>query len=261
MGRWIAFIFALAGCATAARPDLSGDAKNGSNQPIDAPITQIDANTCATQPCDILTQCGCGMGMACDVDTTDLMGTACRMLTTPGHETNTCGSLKDCDRGYVCLGAAGSSTCKKYCSSSSDCGTPRGQCVIDVSNGTMVIPGIPSVCSSNCDPINTAIGGCPGGFKCGLFTQPHQSMTYGIVDCTLAGTLTQGANCAGAGSGDDKLCAPNFLCTQLGTTPVTYKCLKVCNKTANTGCVAAAPTCGGFGTPFLVAGTEYGVCQ
>jgi hypothetical protein len=260
--RWVLVVLlGMLGCATAARPDQSGDAaKNDSNKSfLDAPV-QMDANNCAMQPCSILpTQCGCAPGSACDVDTMDLMGTACRLVTTPGHETNTCGSLKDCDAGYVCLGQTGSSACKKYCSTNTDCGSPRGQCVIDITDGTNPIPGLPPVCSSNCDPTNTAAGGCPAGFKCGIFSQPHMGMTFPIVDCSLAGTGTQGTNCKVGANGDDKLCAPNFLCTTVNAG-TNFNCRKICNKTANSGCVGAQ-TCLSFNPVFVVANTEYGVCN
>jgi hypothetical protein len=252
-----ALMVVLCSCATASRPEAAGDAKgDGKTIQIDA-AKQIDANLCATQPCDILTQCGCTTTQACDVNVMTLMGTACRNVSMMGHETSTCGGLADCDRGFVCLGPQGKSACKKYCSTNNDCGTPRGQCVIDITNGTTPIAGLPPVCSSNCDPMNGAVG-CPAAFKCGLFTQTHMGTMYNIVDCTPSGAGVQGTNCKVAATPDESLCAANFLCTTLDN--VAYACRKICKKTAPTGCVGAQ-ACLGYTTPFIIAGTEYGVCN
>jgi hypothetical protein len=247
---------AVAGCAKASQGDPDGAA--GDDTP-DGEVAPPDANNCATQPCDILTQCGCESTQACDIDISDIDGTACRAIDATGTETSACEGITSCDRGFVCLGPVGGSACKRYCDDNLDCAQPRGMCVIDITDGTNPIPGIPSVCSSNCNPANVAAGGCPAGFKCGLFTQTHDAVTYDIADCTLAGAGGQGASCTGTGVGDDSLCSANTLCTTLNGT--TFNCRRVC--TASSG----GPECGGsqdclsFDPPFMIAGTEYGVCD
>ncbi len=243
-------------CATAGRdqPNTQSDAPA-----TDAPAVDIDANNCATQPCDILTQCGCPAAQACDIDGSDLVGTACRTVaTTAKAEGGTCANTDACLAGNVCLSGG---FCKKYCDASSDCGQPRGQCVIDiVDQAGMKLAGIPSVCSSNCDPSNVAAGGqCAAGAKCGLFVQTQNGVPHNIVDCSTAGTLVQGGNCevGTTNVGNDKLCAPDHICT----TPdmLAFTCRKVCNKTVGGGC--GALTCSSLATPFLVGGIEYGICQ
>ena len=122
----------------------------------------------------------------------DLMGTACRMITTPGHETNTCTGPSDCDKDFVCLGGAADASCHKYCTADAECGTPRGQCVIDIQSGGTPIQGIPSACSSNCDPANNATpAACPSTMKCSLFTATHMGTARNISDCEKAGAGTQ----------------------------------------------------------------------
>lgn len=244
---------AIAGCAKANHggPDGRPDAGPA------ADAAPPDANNCATQPCDILTQCGCASTQACDVDGGDLVGTACRAIDASGTETNACVSLTDCDRGYVCLGGSGASSCKKYCDSTADCAAPRGMCVIDITDGVNPIAGLPSVCSSGCDPANTAAGGCPAGFKCTMYTTTHDSVDYDVADCTPAGVGGQGASCQGAGSGDDALCAANQLCTTVNGT--TFNCRRICTNVG--GSCGGGLSCIGFGTPFVLAGTEYGVCN
>lgn len=262
----------LAGCAN-GRSTVQGDAgaPDGPPASADAPrppadaapadAPGADANGCATQPCDIATQCGCGATQACDLNFATLMGTACRGVFSPGREGNACTSVADCDRGFVCLGnGAGASSCKKYCATNADCAQPRGQCVIDLQSGGSPIPGAPPVCSSNCDPTSATAAGCPAGWKCDLYTQTHNGTSHPIVDCTSAvGAGTQGASCQAASGtgGDDSKCAAGFLCTTADGT--SFKCRKMCNVTANTGCTAL--TCLGLATPHLVGGTEYGVCN
>lgn len=133
-----------------------------------------DANTCPTSPCDLVEQCGCSTTQACDIDFTDLDGTACRGITVAGDENDTCTSVSQCDAGYVCLGGSGTSSCTRYCDDDADCGTPRGQCVLQiVDDMQQPIPGAVA-CSSNCDPANTTNAACPSGWSCDLYTATFQ---------------------------------------------------------------------------------------
>lgn len=264
MGR-IPLLFVLAtvvACAKGGAVEQHTDAPPvpvDTAKPIDA---MIDGNGCSVQPCSIIPQCGCGATSACDVDTTDSMGTTCRSVNVPGKETATCSSLDKCDKGYVCLGGAAYATCKKYCMADADCGTPRGRCAIDISSGGMAIPGIPPACSSNCNPLpTTAPSECPANYKCGLFTATHNGAPVKITDCSPAGAGTQGANCKAGTLGNDALCAPGFLCTTVdgGTN---YNCRRICNKTVgNSTCTGfGGGTCLGFSTPHTID-VEYGVCN
>jgi hypothetical protein len=245
----------LVACARGSS-NTSDAAAADTPKPIDA---AIDGNNCSVQPCSILPQCGCAQTSACDVDTTDSMGTACRPVNVPGKETSACTALDRCDKGYVCLGGSTYATCKKYCELDADCGTPRGRCAIDISAGGMPIAGIPSACSSNCNPLPTsAPADCPPSYKCGLFTATHNGMAVKVTDCSPAGTGTQGAAC-GTTTGNDSLCAPGYLCTTVGTN---FQCRRICNKTAgNAGCTGfGTGTCLGFTTPHTID-VEYGVCN
>ena len=258
MGRLPAvLVFAtVVACAHGGAPAQEIDAADppaDTAKPIDA---AIDGNGCSAQPCSILPQCGCAATSACDVDTTDNMGTACRPVNVPGKETSTCSGLDKCDKAYVCLGGATYATCKKYCMANADCGTPRGRCAIDISSGGMPIAGIPSACSSNCNPIATTAPECPANYKCGLFTATHNGSPVPIADCSPAGAGTQGASC-GTTLGNDAMCAPGYLCTTV--TAGSYQCRRICNKTANTGCTGTQ-TCLGFSTPQTID-IEYGVCN
>jgi hypothetical protein len=243
-------------------PDIDGTAP-----PIDAAIdaavdAPIDASTCPTSPCDLHQQCGCTSPLVCDIDFTDLMGTACRGVNQAGTETSNCtqgGTPQSsyCAGGYVCVGLGADASCKKYCDANSDCGQPRGQCVIQLTNGTMPIAGA-TTCSSNCNPMNSAAGGCPAGDKCGFFTANDPVLTGGqdvdIVDCTTPGAGAHGATCT-----NDTSCASDTFCTNVNSQ---LRCRRVCNRAnGNADCAGlAGTTCIGFTMPLVVGGTEYGVC-
>lgn len=251
-----------AACATAGKdqPNPQNDAPATPGDAPDEPDAQVlppDANGCATQPCDILTQCGCGSSMACDIDSSDNMGTACRAVLTAGIETSTCTNASRCAPGYVCLFEVGTNvgTCNKYCDANADCGTPRGKCIISINAGGQPIAGIPKACTSNCDPLGNAANDCPAGYKCSLFSSQNDG---DFVDCVVVATAgTQGAACLTNGNPNDKLCAANHLCTTVNSATA---CRKMCNRTNNTGCVGAQ-TCLGFNPAFSVGGVEYGVCN
>jgi hypothetical protein len=245
---------ALALVACASGSGSSSDAATDTPRPIDA---AIDGNNCSAQPCTILPQCGCGATQACDVDTSDSMGGACRSVLVEGKETATCSALDRCDKGFVCLGGA-TATCKKYCMADADCGTPRGRCAIDISANGMPIAGIPSACSSNCNPLaTTAPAECPTSYKCGLFTATHAGAPVKIADCTPAGAGTQGANCKQGTTGNEALCARGYSCTSIDGG-ANFACRRICNRTANTGCTSGS--CIGFSPPHTID-VEYGVCN
>lgn len=247
----ILMLATLVACAKGS--GQTGDAAPDTSKPIDA---EIDGNGCAMQPCTILPQCGCGITSACDVDTTDSMGTTCRPVNVPGKETAACTGIDKCDQGYVCLGGSTYATCKKYCTADADCGTPRGRCAIDLTNAGMVIADIPPACSSNCNPLPASPpSDCPPNYKCSLFTATHAGAPVKIADCNPAGTGTQGSSC-GTTNGNDSMCAPGYLCTTIGSG---FQCRRICNKSANTGC-SGSQTCLGFSVPHTID-IEYGVCN
>ena len=251
-------------CATAAQQSTGDGSPGGDGKAIDAKA--IDANTCSTLPCDIGSQCGCP-GSACDIDGSDQMGTACRAVVNPGTAGSACSGATDCAAGFVCLGASGNSSCHAYCSatgSAGQCGLPRGQCIIDITNGTTTIAGIPPACSSSCDPAANATGPCSPGLKCSVFAVSHNGSNVSISDCGKAGTGTQGASgsgtvCTAAGTGDDTLCGPNTLCTTVNNAD--YYCRTICKFPFVAGECPGSKTCLQFSTPLVIGGTTYGVCN
>ena len=248
------------GCATAV-PDqpVSIDAPKSIDAVIDVGVDAAAA--CATDPCDILGACGCAAGMTCDLDRSDVMGTACRAITTPGQEVNTCASPNSCDSGYVCLNGAnnGQGFCKKYCDADSDCVAPGGKCVLDITSGGVPIAGIPSVCTSNCDPTAVGTGVCPAAHKCGIFSVTHAGVTQNIADCAGAGVLVQGGNCKSGTAGLDALCAPDFMCTTIngGTN---FNCRRICDR-GNGNADCGALSCLAFNPVLTIGVVEYGVCN
>lgn len=253
MGRLLPLVLALAACANASH---DGDNPDGS-RPIDV---QIDSNGCPVQPCTILPQCGCIGLSACDLDAVAAAGTACRTIATQGHETASCDSLDDCDRGYVCLGNSAYASCKKYCMVDADCGTPRGRCALDIRSGGQVVPGIPPACSSNCDPMSLNPPECPSTFKCSLFSTTHNNMQMTISDCALAGGGAQGADCKSGTTGDDTRCAKGYSCTTTDNG-TTFRCRRWCTQPGTTQSAQCGnQACIAFTTPLTLAGVSYGVC-
>jgi hypothetical protein len=252
--RFALLALALTACASASNGTTDSNGSPGDGGVVDS---VPDANTCAVQPCSILPQCGCAADSACDIDTSDLMGGACRAITSPGVSSNTCNGPKDCDRGYVCLGPTGSASCHKYCSQDTDCGTSRGQCVIDIASGGNVIPGVPPACSSECDPTSTNPLECPPTHTCSLFTTTHNGAQIKISDCSKAGTGVQTTSCKVGTAGDDSLCGKGYLCTTLDGGS-NFNCRRICQVTASN---CGARTCKTFTTPYTIKGVEYGVCS
>jgi hypothetical protein len=251
---WSAIATALlVSCATATSPSTAQDAPMTTiDVAIDA--VPIDANLCATLPCDLQTQCGCSATQACDLDFSDLMGTACRNEVDTGVEGTSCGgafgSPQKCAKKYICLGNGTDRACSRYCATNADCLGPRGQCVIQVTANNQPIPGA-TTCSSNCDPAAASNPLCPVAWTCDLFTASFMSTSSSIADCRVAGAAASGATCSATVA-----CAAGLTCVTQGAV---MKCAKICKPPANTGC-AGGTTCMSFGTPFTVGGTEYGAC-
>ncbi len=256
MARFLALIatLSLISCASASPPAAQQDAPPAQ---VDASVidaANIDATACATQPCDVHTQCGCPATQACDLDFSDLMGNACRPQVDTGVEGTSCGgtfgSPQKCAKNYVCLGSGSDRSCERYCKTTADCLAPRGQCVLQITaNGAPVPDAV--TCTSNCDPASTTNPLCPPTWTCDLFTATYNSTPYKISDCRASGTAGQGATCSATIA-----CVAGLSCITQGSV---MKCAKICKPPSNTGCPGAT-TCLSFGTPFSVGGTEYGAC-
>jgi len=246
--RWAVLVL-IAGCAQASPREQQ-----------DAPPVQIDAASdatvdaaavCAMQPCDIQTQCGCSANQACDIDTSDLMGNACRNKLDTGIEGQTCGGPAACAKKYVCIGSGSNRSCERYCASDAECIAPRGQCVIQITGNGQPFPGA-TTCSSNCDPASTTNALCPSTWTCDLFTATFMGTDHQIADCRKAGAATQGQTCSASIA-----CATGLSCVTLSTGG--SQCAKICVPPSNTGCPGGT-TCTAFSTPFTVGGTSYGAC-
>jgi hypothetical protein len=257
----------VAGCAAAdGAPPASDDDSVGPGQAdaaiVDASIdvdsppeppdaARPDAASGSCSPCELVAQCGCATGQACDLGGANGT-TACRPVNADGNETSTCTDSTRCAAGYVCLGGTVGASCKRYCASDDQCAGGGGICVIEVTSGGTPIPGV-KVCSPSCDPFTAS--GCPAGWACGAFSdsQEHRNFTW----CDVPGTGTNNAACT-----DDGQCAAGYTCVNVGGAT---KCKKYCDKgDGNPGC-AALQTCVGLvdaaGAPLIVAGVTYGVCN
>lgn len=252
----------VAACARGGSNPTDGAVADTAVAPRDV---AADGNGCATQPCSILPPCGCSAATACDVDSSDDTGTACRSVLMPGTETMACDSATDCDSGYVCVGGASFASCKKYCDDDPDCGSPRGQCVYTLTANGAPLAGIPQVCSSNCEPTDTSAAGCPASYKCTLYTVNEGGTVQHVSDCSPAGTGTQGSPCSNATNTGpfESMCAKGYQCIKL-SSETSYKCRRICSPPTDVG--VGSPSCGGterclgFDPPHAMGATSYGIC-
>jgi len=236
-----AIIALVLGCSTSQPGGGSVDSGTG-----DALGSMPDGNGCATQPCDILTQCGCASLESCDLSDTG-PGTACRG-TSGGKEGSTCGAATACAARYTCGFVGNVGDCLRYCSNDAECIAPRGQCAIQLLNDAeQPIPGA-LLCSSNCDPTAISDPLCPAGWSCDLYVESNRK----VASCRSAGTATQGQACSATAP-----CAPGFTCATFASAP--SQCRRLCAPPSNAGCPAST-TCAAYTPPFVVGGTQYGEC-
>lgn len=273
----IALALPLAACASAGGGDGATDARiDGDGAPISTPADAdpdapdanpttggADANdgTCPTAPCDLVQQCGCQPGWACDLDGTMVAtgGTECRGVNAQGMEASTCSAVEDCAAGYICIGA-NPAQCRRYCATDADCTGGGSLCLISITSGGNPVPGAVT-CTKDCDAVATANPtGCPTGMACHLFVDdPDNSLPTAsgderfLTDCLTAGAGTDNASCAANGMTD---CAPGHDCVNLGGNNV---CKQTC---AYPGGACAVGACQRYAAPRpIINGQEYGVCN
>ena len=211
---------------------------------IDDPQMGTPPGSCTYFPCDIVPQCGCGSGSACDVSGD---GNACRAAGS-GTEPDLCTADTDCAPGYTCAIRGSLSHCERYCTSGSDCESPRGMCLTSLATGSST----PVLCTSSCDPLSTANTDCPSGWSCDYYRIGSGGSGSDFVDCRAPGTVGAGSSCAGSA-----VCAAGLTCVQFSNG--SDICEHPCSPNTNTSCPTGS--CHGFSTPFVVAGTEYGACD
>jgi len=241
----LVIIALVLGCSS-SRPGSGGPDGTVDSGTSDTLGSMSDGNRCATQPCDILTQCGCASLESCDLSDTST-GTACRG-TSGGKEGASCGAAEACAGLYTCVFFGDKGNCTRYCANDADCIAPRGQCAAQLlDSADQPIPGV-LLCTSNCDPTAVSDPLCAAGWGC----VPTNEGSRNVVECLPAGTGTQGQACS-----DTALCAPGYSC--IGPASGPSFCRRTCSPPANTGCPAPT-TCAAFTPPFVVGGTQYGLC-
>ena len=212
----------------------SGQGGSGSGVPCES----------TTETCEVLTQCGCAFGAACDFAGSAM---ACRDAgNTPLGSA--CETNVECASGGTCILGA----CKRFCVQNSDCGPTGAVCMQIKTTGDspVDIPGF-KVCLDHCEPWD--VTSCGSGAAC----QPHTGLGVipGTTYCTTGGTST--ASCP-VGT----LCAPGYGCFIDGAS--VRDCRKYCRPGLPGEC-PAGQTCrmladGGNITGYFLGDQVIGMC-
>lgn len=243
-------------CVTACASGEVATGPDGGGGKTDDPRGGGGAD-CPGVPCDLISQCGCRDGEACDLapGAPTAEETACR-LAGDGDARSTCSGPADCAAGFVCQ----EGQCWRWCEGDDDCG--GGHCLPAFGD----VVGA-QTCSKPCEPGSAS--DCPDGFACRYYlhdeTGPdtYDGHEFEYSDCSPAGDGTHGVDCAEAG---DAACAAGYGCYDIswedGST--TTECRQICvvsvgGQPADNRCEVG--TCHEWLDPGAVIGdVEYGTC-
>lgn len=201
---------------------------------------------CSEDPCKLTApQCGCLADQKCTW-TSDEHSCVKDGEITQGEK---CGIVDICEAGTHCLGLAGLSICRSYCTADSECNAPGGLCVLQATkNATETWDQ--KWCSDNCDPAS-GVGCAAVGSKCELSREQDGQMRYFTL-CLPAGSGTQQSPCPN-GFED---CANGYGCIGLDMNmqPICLQWCNVDSPQCGTG------TCTNFQTPVVLGSVTYGAC-
>jgi hypothetical protein len=222
-------------------PD-AGESIDAPPSPIDAPPTDAPIAACTLVP-----QSGCPAGRACDLTGTG-GETTCREITAQGMADDTCAGASQCAAGYTCVDTEDEGSCLELCASDGDCAPANGsRCVIELEDaGGQPIPG-GTYCTQACSPQTAS--GCPAAWNCLVLDDAGGDATR----CIPAGADTQDVPCNSVLE-----CAAGYTCVNHDNTRT---CQRNCRVGVAGTCNAFPGTaCGGFASPHVIAGVEWGVC-
>lgn len=230
----------------------------------DAP-EEPDASTCPRSPCDILEQCGCTAGRACDVNFSNpSSGTSACRNAGLDDEADECSNATECAAGYVCSGGS----CRRYCDhvneTDNECPGAGGACLKTLYNLSQPVPNAPRICTIHCNPASQLnSNACPSGWACHAYVDEGGAGTADdrfVTDCDPS---------PGSGGGIGSPCTSNRDCGR-GNDCVEFPSPigKVCRPTCEcdgTNCSAGAcpsggGTCHGYSSPLIIGNATYGVC-
>lgn len=214
-------------------------------------IDPSDASTCLTdgEVCSLFPNCGCEQGKTCS--TVDGLGTrdCVDVGTTPLYHPCT-HEIGDCPFSAECIGGV----CKPLCGTNSDCGGGERACIQITQNGYpngTKIPGL-KVCSSGCDPLNSAAT-CGPGATCRIVNKTLSATT---CDCLApVGNKTGPGGCLN----DNHDCADGWVCIISGQ--FAGDCQKFCRMQNHPEDCPMPTSCGAFGYALFHNGEEYGSCR
>lgn len=203
-----------------------------------------EPDTCTRTPpsnaCGIFPQCGCGPAETCDVSDAD--GNAECVPAGKAKMGAPCTHTVGCEKGLTCVFG----TCHAYCGAPGACGLPgTGDCIQVTASGGAPVPNL-NVCLVSCDLRDP--------MSCGGTTTAGTGVCVvgddGKTDCQRGGNKGLNQSCTND-------CGPGLVCVLSGTATVGT-CKKWCR--VNTNDCGGSAVCGGFQTPVMVNGVEYGRC-
>jgi hypothetical protein len=201
------------------------------------PRPALDGGTCPT-PCDLVSQCGCGVGEMCTIPEEPPLEPRC--VAAGGTALGgSCTRTEECAAGTACVQSLMSSLgiCRRWCRSDADCAADA-PCVdtVEVDAGT---------CAFACDPVADA--GCPDPLHCRLTVFVLDTGQVPHTTCAGSGPGAEGAACT-----DRRDCAA-------GTDCLEGRCVRLCRLPAGDECTGGR-TCTALDPPVVVEGTRYGAC-
>jgi len=230
-----------------------GTTTSGGTTSTGGTTTTGGSGGCTDQPgweCDVVSLCGCSATENCSYNVdTDLAACNPAGEQEPYH---VCDVNADCPRGHGCI----SGICKRYCTSSNDCGWDDAAC-LEVYDGDEVIEAF-GYCSEECDPVDPTEpleGGaaCDADSTCYAYADDAGNLAHTV--CVASdGEGVRGDACDDDGSPDPFACAPGYFCDNLNLT-----CRRFCEVGDENACEAEG-TCLGFSPPAYLEDWELGGC-
>jgi hypothetical protein len=204
-----------------------------------------EAGTGGGVSCSLFTPGDCGAQQKCTIVDVQTGAIGCTVAGTK-EIWERCNTDSDCIEGTWCDQVW--SVCKPWCQNITDCifegGTFEGECVTALREDSTEIPGNPTHCVPNCEPVSGAPCATTDSVTC-IYAGT------GVFDCARSQNYNSGHTCTGSEN-----CAAGLLCIGSGVG----SCQMWCTPPAFFGC-GLGSDCVPLDPTVMYKGAEYGVCN